>query len=143
MAIMQSDWALGQKAVPLCGAAGVVHTERFRFVVSSNVTTNDIIELGVLPAGAIITDAVLNADELGAVTLTAGLMTGTVGDTDGGRTCGAELFSGAADASVVRASIAAGLRLTATDADRSIGVKVSGTVTASDQVIDLLVSYRQ
>lgn len=143
MAIKQSDWALGQKTVPLCGSAGVVHTERFRYVVAANVTSSDVIEIGVLPAGAIIVDATLNADELGAVTISAGIMTGTVGDTDAGRTCGAELFSAAADASVVRTSVAGGLRLTATDADRSIGVTVSGTVTASDQVIDLLVSYRQ
>lgn len=143
MAIVQSLWGKGQKVAPLSGMAGVTQVEKFSIALTTDAGASDIIELGVLPAGATVVDAILVSDELGTITLSAGLMSGTVGSTDAGRTCGTELFSAAADASVVRASLATAFRIAPTDADRSIGVVPSGTITASGQVIELVVFYRQ
>lgn len=144
MAIVQSDWGKGYKAAPVPAAAGIVVTERFTFKITSNLAVNDIIELGILPAYSTVTDLILISDEVGTATFDVGLMSGTVGSTDGARTSGNQFIAGAADASTVRMSAATGFRLAASDTDRSIGVKVlTAGITASGQVIDLLVSYRQ
>lgn len=143
MAIKQSDWAYGRRTTAVCGEAGEVVCERFTYTVTSDLSAGDIIEMGPLPAFAFPVDAVLVTDELGTGTLDVGVMSGDAGSTDQSRTCGAELFSGAADASVVRMSQPGGFRLTSVDKDRGIGVKVSAAVTAANQRIDLLLFYRQ
>ena len=117
--------------------------ERFTYIITSNLASGDIIEMGPLPAFAHPVDATLVSDELGTVTLDVGIMSGDFGSTDQARTCGAELFSAAADASVVRMSLPGGFRLTPVDKDRGIGVKVSDAITAANQRIDLLLYYRQ
>lgn len=143
MAIKQSDWAYGRRVASVCGEAGEVVCERYSYVITSNLAAGDIIEMGPLPAFAFPVDATLVTDELGAVTIDAGIMSGEFGSQDQSRTCGAELFSAAADASAVRMSLPGGFRLTPVGKDRGIGVKVSAAITAANQRIDLLVHYRQ
>lgn len=143
MAIKQSDWASGRRVTATSGEAGEVMCERFTYIITSNLSAGDIIEMGPLPAFAIPVDATLVSDELGTVTLDAGIMSGDFGSADQSRTCGAELFSAAADASAVRMSLPGGFRLTSVDKDRGIGVKVSSAITAAGQRIDLLLYFRQ
>ena len=143
MAIKQSDWASGRRVTATSGEAGEVMCERFTYIISSNLSAGDIIEMGPLPAFATPVDATLVSDKLGTVTLDAGIMSGEFGSADQSRTCGAELFSAAADASAVRMSLPGGFRLTSVDKDRGIGVKVSAAITAANQRIDLLLYFRQ
>lgn len=142
MSIFQSDWAKIRRQAPTADCAGDVVSEKFDFTVTANVGTTDIIELGILPAGHTVVDATLITDDLGAGTIDVGLMSGTVGSTDAARTSGNELFAAAADNSVVRLSQAGAFSIAPSDVHRSIGVKVSAAVTAANQKISLVLSYR-
>lgn len=144
MALFQSKWGTGLKQAPVSGEAGGVVCERYSFTISADVAANDIIELGILPAYHTVVDAILIVDEAGTATYDVGIMSGVVGDPSASRTCGNELFAGAADASAVRMSKVAGFRIVPTGSDRSIGVKVLGAgITAASQVIDLLLFTKQ
>ena len=143
MAIKQSDWATGRRVTAASGEAGEVVCERFSFVITSSLASGDIIEMGPLPAFSHPVDATLVSDELGTVTLDVGIMSGDFGSTDQARTCGAELFSAAADGSAVRASLLGAFRMNSVDKDRGIGVKVSAAITAASQRVDLLLYFRR
>lgn len=144
MAIFQSAWGTGRKVAPTASEAGVSVVEQFQFVVSKNLASTDVIELGILPAYHTVTDAVLITDSLGSgVTVNVGIMSGVPGNPDASRTCGNELFASAANNSVVRMSKPVCFQIAPTEADRSIGVRVSGAVTANDQKILLVLTYKQ
>lgn len=141
--ILQSDWAKGIKIAPVADCAGEVVAQAFTYTIEANMeSTTDIIELGVLPAGCAIVDAILHCDDIGSVTLDAGVMSGEVGSTSSSRTCGSELFSAAADSTVNRMSAIGGFQIAPSDVDRSIGVFPSADVTAADQVVTLILFYR-
>ena len=143
MTIKQSNWAKGIEVTATSDCSSEVVCERFTFTVTGNLTSADIIELGVLPAGSTVVDAILDTGNLGAgVTITSGIMSGVVGDKDAARTCGSELFSAAANNAIVRPSASSAFNIAPVDKDRSIGVKVSGAVTAANQVIALNVFYK-
>ena len=147
MAIVQSSWGSLRKQAPVSGEAGGVVAERYTYTVPAGLTlaAGDIVELGILPTYHTIVDAILIVDEAGTATYDVGVMSLLPGDTTQSRTCGAELFSGAADASTTRMSLATGFRLAASNAnDRSIGVKVVGaSVVGAGQVIDLILFTKQ
>lgn len=144
MTIKQSNWAKGIIVTTTSDCAGEVVCERFTFTVTESLTSADIIDLGVLPAGSTVVDAILDTGNLGAgVTITSGIMSGMVGDKDAGRTCGAELFSAVANNAIVRPSTSSAFTIAPVNADRSLGVKVSGNVTAANQVVALSVFYKQ
>lgn len=144
MTIKQSNWAKGIIVTTTSDCAGEVVCERFTFTVTENLTSADIIDLGVLPAGSTVVDAILDTGDLGVgVTVSAGVMSGVVGDKDAGRTCGAELFSAVANNVIVRPSTSSAFTIAPVNADRSLGVKVSGNVTAANQVVALSVFYKQ
>lgn len=144
MAIKQSVWAQGLRQAPVSGEAGGVVCEKYEFTVSANLASTDIVELGVLPAYHTVVDAVLITGDLGSgVTIDVGIMSGIKGDKDSSRTSGNELFAAAANNTVVRMSKAAGFQIAPVDADRSIGLKVSGAVTGSGQKVMLILSCKQ
>lgn len=144
MTIKQSNWAKGIEVTATSDCSSEVVCERFTFTVTDNLTSADIIELGVLPAGSTVVDAILYTGNLGAgVTITSGIMSGVVGDKDAARTCGSELFSAAANNAIVRPSTSSAFTIAPVNADRSLGVKVSGNVTAANQVVALSVFYKQ
>lgn len=144
MTIKQSNWAKGIIVTTTSDCAGEVVCERFTFTVTENLTSADIIELGVLPAGSTVVDAILDTGDLGVgVTVSTGVMSGVVGDKYAGRTCGAELFSAVANNAIVRPSASSAFTIAPVNADRSLGVKVSGNVTAANQVVALSVLYKQ
>lgn len=143
MTIKQSNWTKGINVTATSDCSGEVVCERFTFTITENLTTSDIIELGVLPAFATVVDAILDTDECGTCTIAVGVMSGSVGSTDGARTSGTELFAAAADASVVRPSTRSAFTIAPTDKDRSIGLKFSAAVTAANQVVALTLFYKQ
>lgn len=144
MAIVQSAWGALRKQAPVSREAGGVVVEKYKFVVTADLAANDIIELAVLPAYHTIVDAILIVDEAGTATYDVGVMSGILGSPDQARTCGNELFAGAADAGVARMTKPAGFRITPIEGDRAIGVKVLGAgITQASQVIELVLFTKQ
>lgn len=134
---IQSDWALGRKQAPTSREAGGVVAQRFEATIDADLDVGDIVELAVLPAYHTVVDAILDTEALGTgVNVDVGVMSGAVGDPDGTRTCGDELFSAedASAAAVVRASASSAFTIAPAGADRSIGVKVSAAVTAGKKI---------
>ena len=132
MAIRQSKHAKNQIAVAVsAGANQLVVNDYFYDLPTAQNVTGDIIEMGILPAYHTVSDVVLIADDLDAgtaISLDAGLMSGTPGDAVSARTCGAELFSGANTAQAggaARASLKSAFTILPTETDRSIGVKIA------------------
>ena len=135
--VIQSDWALGRKQAPTSREAGGVVAQRFEATIDADLDVGDIVELAVLPAYHTVVDAILDTEALGSgVSVDVGIMSGAVGDPDGTRTCGDELFSAedASAAAVVRASESSAFTIAPADRDRSIGVKVSAAVTAGKKI---------
>lgn len=134
MAIRASKFAQGVLTTVTADCAGdVVVNDYFYDLPAAQNVTGDIIDIGVLPAYHTVSDVVLVVDDLDtggspAVVLDVGIMSGTPGDTATARTCGAEIFSGATTGQaggVARPTLASAFKILATDADRSIGVKVA------------------
>lgn len=143
----QSAWAKGEFQAPVSREGGGVCAEKYKFTITEDVASGEIIELAILPAFHQVVDAILIVDEAGTATYDVGLMTGEVGaktNSDGTtRTCGNELFAAAADASTTRMTKPAGFRIMPVEQHRSIGVKPSAAVTASGQVIELILLTKQ
>ena len=133
---IQSDWVLGRKQTPTSREAGGVVAQRFEATIDTDLDVGDIVELAVLPAYHTVVDAILDTEALGTgVNVDIGIMSGAVGDPDGTRTCGDELFSGASvSGGVARANAVSAFTITPAGADRSIGVKVSAAVTAGKKI---------
>ncbi len=133
MALIQTAVAKRQIVPPFPETAGQVCAMRFSYAFASAPSANDIVELGVIPAGARVVDMILDTDDLdsnGSPTMTfdVGIMSGNFGDNDAARTCGAEFFSGSnapQSGAVARPTLKTAFRTAATQADRSIGLKVA------------------
>jgi hypothetical protein len=146
MSIYQSRWGSLNRQAPVSEEAGTVKCERYTYTIPAGLTlnVNDIIELAILPAYHTVVDATLVSDDIGTATFDVGIMSSIPGDTDQARTCGNELFAGAADGVSVRMSKIAGFRIVPIAGDRSIGVKVlTASITGAAQVIDLLLYTKQ
>jgi hypothetical protein len=146
MSIVQSAWGALRKQAPVSSESGTVKCERYTYTVPATLTlaAGDIIELAVLPAYHTVVDATFIPDETGTATYDVGIMSGILGSPDQARTCGNELFAGAADATTNRMSKTAGFRIVPIEGDRAIGVKVLGaSVVGAGQIIDLLLYTKQ
>jgi len=143
MAIWQSKIGKRQEAVPSVYAAGEFTTQRATFTFSSTFAfATDVLELGVLPAGCRVVDAIALPESLNG-NITIGLMSGTVGDPDAARTVGAELWSATAMASTpLRLALLTGWNIAPSTGHRSIGMTGSADITASaSKILTLLLSY--
>lgn len=136
MATILSKYATGQIATPVSPAAGIpVVLDYFVDLTVAQLALNNIVDIGILPAGHTVGDMILIPDDLDTgttVALDVGLMSGTPGDAVSVRTSGAEFF--AADVSArtgvaARMSLASGFKVLSTGADRSIGVKIQAAAT--------------
>lgn len=117
---------------------------------AADLVANNVIDLGILPAGHSITEAILIADDLDTngtptITLDVGLMSGTTGDAVSARTVGTELFSasnvGQAGTVATAATTKSAYTITAVGYDRSIGAKVvTGAATGAAGRLRLLVT---
>lgn len=81
---------------PLDASAGVcILTE---YVVETGLALNDVIEMGAVPEGCVVTDALVATDDMDSngaplIGLDAGFLSGTYGQKDNARTCGSEIFA--------------------------------------------------
>ena len=133
MATIASKFSSGKYATIGSQMAGVpVVQDYFIDVTAAQLLLNNVFDIGILPAFHTVTNAFLIADDLDTngtplVALDVGLMTGTPGDTVSSRTTGAELFAadiGARTGVLSAMTLASGMKILATETDRSIGVKV-------------------
>lgn len=126
----------GQQAVAYPGSAGDVVYNRFEASIVVG-QANAVVDIGSIPAGCRVVDAILENDALGTgVTCTVGPMSGTPGSTDTARdlVAGQEMFAaatGLTTAAAVRMSATTGFRIAPVAVERSIGVKLAGTVPAT------------
>lgn len=140
MATILSPFASRNRAIVNGDCAGdLVVNNYFIDLTAAQITAGAIIDLGNLPAGHTVVDAILIPDDLDTngtptITLDVGLLDGEPGDT-GTRTCGAELFSASTSAqggTPTRMSLKSGFTIASVEYHRSIGVKVNaGAATAA------------
>lgn len=149
--MLQTEYAKGVEIAPT--PDGADDTTSYRATIdlaTGDLTLNNIIEMGPLPAGCTLVDAILDSDDLDtgtpAITLDVGIMSGDFGVVDGARTCGAEILSGVTTAQaggVVRPTLASAFRIAPSDVDRGIGVKIKAApATAQAGTVGLTVIYR-
>ena len=130
-------------------AGDLVINQFFIDLTAAQVVNGNFFDVGVLPAYHTVTDMVLIPDDLDSngtptITLDVGIVSGTPGDATSNRTIGAEFFSadiGARTGTLARMSLASGFKVIPTEADRSIGVKISAaSATAAAGRVRLLVT---
>lgn len=101
--------------------------------VAGDGVLNDVIELGILPAGYVPVDAILATEDLDSngaptVTLDLGLLSGTAGEANGARTCSNEGFAASTvgqAGGIARPTKKDWALIAPTTADRGIGVKLA------------------
>jgi hypothetical protein len=152
--MLQTEYAKGVEIAPSpAGAGEVVSYRAIIALATADQTLNNIIEMGPLPAGCELVDAILDSDDIDSgtsVKFDVGLMNGDFGalkDADGNaRTCGAEILSAVTTGQaggVVRPTLATAFRIARSDVDRGIGLKINtapGTPVAG--TVGLTVIYR-
>ncbi len=146
MARFQSNHARGILQVPEPLSAGAICSVRFDFVFSTAFAfAADQIEMGILPAFATITAAILIGAAGGANTANVGLMGGTIGDlvaANGSRVVGTELFAATSvNAVATRNSTVASFNIAPSPTPRAIGVELTANVAASANSISLILQY--
>lgn len=140
MSTKQSAYFKGftRKQINDSGRAGVRNTYLHIHEFAEAVATTDVLELFPLPPGAQLVGFHVTPVNLAGVTLTAGIMAGTPGDTVSARACGTELLNAAAAATPADSTVA-GLASVAPAADaRSIGF-VPGANIAADVTKKIIV----
>ncbi|WP_296763709.1 hypothetical protein [Sediminimonas sp.] len=144
MALFQSATAKRRHTPPVPQQAGVKAAAVFTYAFNKDFTAaDDILEIGMLPAGAQVLGATVIGESLGATTADIGIMTGDAGENDETRTSGIELFD---DVSVndneAAASVKTCLALTPEQKHRGIGVVLSANVVAgAGKKITLVIEY--
>jgi hypothetical protein len=142
MALRQSK-QVNARVSPLSmidGSSAVALVFEYVCTTLALMALNDIIEMGALPAGAIVVaPPLLVCDDIDTgttLTLTVGLMSGqylaALDDAGAARTCGAEFFSASTigqAGGIATSAVVAGLQLTPSSSDRSIGVKIAAAAT--------------
>lgn len=151
MAIVKSLWAKGEAQTIRPQTAGDNSVTRFVFDMATvGVGASDILELGVLPPYCRITHATLIPEGTWTgITADIGIMSGETGadlNPDGtARTSGVELWDDV-DLTIKLSALSKpdAILLTATESNRSVGVKFSGAVTAdAGKKLTLLLFYHQ
>lgn len=120
-----------RKPVPSGFHAGATATVTHSHAFSEALTTSDVLELLLLPAGARIASFSFALEGVTGSNSDIGLMSGTPGDPNGARTVGDELADGvtqaATDAHTSLVDLAA---IPVSDVDRSIGFIAAANITA-------------
>lgn len=152
MSLLQTEHATGQITAPSpCGAGEMTSYRASIALTTGQLVLNQIIEMGPLPAGCILVDAILDSDELDSstgLTVDVGLMSGSFGDPDptNARTCDATIISATTTpraGGVVRPTLASAFREPKSDSDVGVGIKIhAAPTTAVAGTIGLTVIYR-
>lgn len=137
MALRKSTQSLMRVAPLTAMAASNPVSLLAEYTTAAGLVVGDIIEMGALPAGMVVRDMTVVCDDFdsSATTCTAdvGLMSGDYlsGDVPP-RTSGAEFLAaaalGQAGGGVFNLAVKAGLQLNPSLVDRSIGIKLTGTL---------------
>lgn len=146
MALFQATQVAGGNAVPT-STNGVEAVVTFGdFTVPAGLTANDVIEFGALAAGHVPVDIIVAAEDLDsgtpAITLDAGLITGTYRDTVNARTCGSEFFAASTvgqAGGIARMDKATGALIAKSNDDRGFGCKVG--VAAATLVVGAKIRF--
>ena len=131
MATLLSIQVKNKLPVPSANAATDIIPIVGDYTLTGTEASGDELEMCPLPAGYVVTDIIVDTEDLGAtVTADAGLMSGTVGDT-ATRTCGAQFMAAKAlgTAAIYRMDVTGGGRVAPTTADRGIGLALTTVTT--------------
>lgn len=138
MALILSQFAQHVQNTANGDAAGdVVANDFYVDLKTTDLLANNTIDLGVLPAGHTVTDAILIPDDMDTgttITLDVGVMSGFVGQNDAARTVGTELFAATTAAQTgtpTRVSAKTAFIIPASPLNRSIGVKIVAAPTGA------------
>lgn len=133
MATKQSAYFTGnaRTQMPVPNKAGVVCEVIVTHIFTAAVASTDVLELCPLAAGNRLLSVDVASENLGAITLDVGFMTGEPGDATSARTCGAELFNDQAAGTPAAMTLVAVAALAASGSHRSIGVVPSAEITAA------------
>lgn len=153
MAIIKTRWMKDQRQTIRPQTAGSTHVTHFTYDVGAEgaLAAGDILELGIIPPYCRITHATLATEgTFTGLTADVGVMTGETGadfmpDGTTARTSGNEFFA-AVDLTAALSSLSKKepLLLASTEANRSVGVKVSAAVpAAAGKRIHLWLFYHQ
>ena len=143
MALYRSVYGLRQEMAPIPFQAGAIITADFTYSFETvGLLAADKLELGVLPSGAKIVDAILIPESLNG-NASVGLMSGEAGANDAARTVGADLWSATAVVSTpLRAALLTAFKVAASNVDRGIGYTTSaGIVAGAGKRITLRLLY--
>lgn len=149
--MIQTEFASGVQIAPTPCDTGMVSYRASIALTTAELTLNNIIEMGPLPADCQLVDAILDTDDLDSngaptITLDVGIMSGTFGVVDGTRTCDASIMSAVTTAQtggVVRPTLASAFRIARSSSDVGIGVKIHAAPgTAVAGTLGLTVIYR-
>lgn len=144
MAVKRSRFTSGmsQTPVPVPNKAGVKHTLLVTHTFTEAVDAVDVLDLVSIGPNTRIVGLRMIGENIGAINLKVGNLTGTPGSTDAARTCGSEFF--AAQAANAEATVPvltlAGLSPYASDV--SIGIQPAANITAAaNKRLHLLIDY--
>lgn len=150
--MLQTDHAKGTALAPTPDMAGDMVSYRATIALTAaQLTLGQIIEMGPLPAGCDLVDAILDSDDLDSngaptITLDCGIMSGAAGVVDAGRTVGTELLAASTVAQaggLVRPTAKGAARVARSDTDRGIGIKIAAApATAQAGTVGMTVIYR-
>jgi len=134
----------GGASVAYPGSAGDVVHNRYTINVPASTPVNTVLEIGVIPPGCRVVDAMLESSAVGAgVTCQVGIISNPgaplpPGSNDtaalAARTCGSEFFAAAtaiAAISAARMSAPGGFQVAPVAYERGIGVSLAGATTAA------------
>jgi len=147
MSLKKTDYATGAIPTPVAVACEVVAC-RASYTLTADLSVGDIIQMMDLPAGHVPVDILLDADAMGAGTVSVGLANAGKTDLDTTASGGAAWLTGGA------VTAAAGLRADAGGikalsrvvadqaANRAVAIKIVTDTTATSGTIGLTLFYR-
>ncbi len=148
MTLILSKYAKGTEPLSYPSTAGEAVAIRFSHQLTSAPAVGDILELACIPSNCRVAEIIPDLDDLDsngapAILFDIGIMSGSFGQEDNARTCGAEFFSGsnlAQAGGVARPTLKTAYRTTQSSIDRGIGVKfTTAAATFQAGVIGLTV----
>lgn len=146
MALKQSLHALGTIPMPLPIGPALVAV-RSSYTLTADLSANDIIEMGLLPANCVPVDLILDNDDLDSgttATVSVGLLNAAKDDLTGALwlTDSTAVRSAATGTRADALGLHSMSRVTSTGADRSYGVKITADTNATSGTIGLTLFYR-
>lgn len=147
MSLKKTDYATGVIPTPVAVACEVVAC-RASYTLTADLSVGDIIQMMDLPAGHVPVDILLDADAMGAGTVSVGLANAGKTDLDTTASGGAAWLTGGAVTSATGLRADAGgikaLSRVVADpaANRAVAVKIVTDTTATSGTIGLTLFYR-